>query len=223
MWARMHARKVVVLTGFEPFADFAINPSWEIAKALDQRETSDYKVEAFQIPLKYREIRYSIESIIDRKLPTVLIGFGQSYRPSVSLEKVALNFADLSDSSVTYNCGTRPEDDILDSSAPLAYFTNLPIRRILHRLRQNEIPAEISYSAGTFGCNQIFFHMMNKIARDKLEMAAGFIHVPSLQSQAVHLQNNRKITIPSMNLQTLTKAAEIAVETTMENLLLQGL
>lgn len=219
MCAIMHARKLVVLTGFEPFADFAINPSWEVAKALDQKETSSYKIEAFQIPLKYRGIRHSIESIIDRKLPTVLIGFGQSYRPTISLEKVALNFADLAESNVSYNCGTIPEDEILDSSAPAAYFTNLPIRRILHRLRQNQIPAKISYSAGTFGCNQIFFHMMNKIARDKLEIAAGFIHVPSLQSQAVQLQNSRKITIPSMNLQTLTKTAEIAVETTMENML----
>ncbi len=219
MWATMHARKLVVLTGFEPFADFTVNPSWETVKALDQRETTDYKIEAFQIPLTYREIKYSIESIIDRKLPTVLIGFGQSYRSTISLEKVALNFADLSDSSVSYNCGTRPEEEILDSSAPIAYFTKLPIRKIQHRLWQNQIPTEISYSAGTFGCNQIFFHMMNKIARDKLKIAAGFIHVPSLQSQAVHLQNNRQITIPSMNLQTLITAAEIAAETTMEELL----
>ncbi|MCW4052146.1 MAG: pyroglutamyl-peptidase I [Candidatus Bathyarchaeota archaeon] len=215
----MHTRKLVVLTGFEPFADFAVNPSWEAAKALDQKETSYYKIEAFQIPLKYREIKPSIESIIDRKLPTVLIGLGQSYRPVISLEKVALNFADLAKSNIIYNCGTIPKDEILDPSAPAAYFTNLPIRKILNRLRQNQIPAEISYSAGTFGCNQIFFHMMNKIAKNKLEIAAGFIHVPSLQSQAVQLQDNKKISLPSMNLHTLIKAAEIALETTMENML----
>ena len=219
MWAPMHARNLVVLTGFEPFADFAVNPSWETVRALDQRETSDYRIEAFQIPLKYREIRDSIESIIDKKQPTVLIGFGQSYRPTISLEKVALNLADLSDSHVSYNCGMHPEDEVLDSSAPIAYFTKLPIGKIQRRLRQNQIPTKVSYSAGTFGCNQIFFHMMNKIAKDKLKILAGFIHVPSLQSQAAHLQDKRQITIASMNLQTLITAAEIAVETTMEELL----
>jgi pyroglutamyl-peptidase len=101
----------------------------------------------------------------------------------ISIERVAINLADTAKSTVTYNCGTRPEDETLEPEAPAAYFTMLPIRKIVNELRQNNTPAEISYTAGTFGCNQIFYDAMHKIHKDRLCINAGFMHVPSLPSQ----------------------------------------
>jgi pyroglutamyl-peptidase len=210
--------KLVVLTGFEPFADFKINPSWEAAKTFDDKEIDSFKVKSFQIPLAYKKIKPTITEIIDTQKPAVIITLGQSYRPVISLEKAALNLADLTESTIIYNCGTRPKDQILEAAAPPAYFTTLPIRVILDRLRENSIPAEISYSAGTFGCNQIFYHTMHKIHTDKLDTRAGFIHVPSLPSQAAQLQKARKGRIPSMTLETTTKALEITIKTTLKNI-----
>lgn len=210
-------RKLAVLTGFEPFADFKVNPSWEAAKAFDAKEIGSFKVKSFQIPLAYKEIKPTITQIIDTQKPAVIISLGQSYRPLISLEKVAINFADLTESSILYNCGTRPKDQALGPNAPAAYFTTIPIRKILNKLRENNIPAEISYTAGTFGCNQIFYHTMHKIHKDKLDIKAGFIHVPSLPTQAAQLQKARKKGIPSMSLDTTTKAVEITIRTTVRN------
>lgn len=210
--------KIVVLTGFEPFADFTVNPSWEAAKTFEGKEIDSFKVKSFQISLAYKKIKPAITRIIDAQKPAVVINMGQSYRPHISLEKAAINFADLTESSVIYNCGTRPEDETLEPHAPAAYFTTLPIREILNKLRENDIPAEISYTAGTFGCNQLFYHTMHKINTDRLDTRAGFIHVPSLSSQAAQLQKARKGKIPSMNLETTTKALEIAIKTTLRNI-----
>ena len=210
--------EIVVLTGFEPFADFQVNPSWETAKTFDDKKIGSFKVKSFRIPLAYEEIKPKIARIIDTQKPVAIISLGQSYRPLISLEKVAINFADLTESSILYNCGTRPKDEILEPNAPAAYFTTLPIRKILNKLRQNNIPAEISCTAGTFGCNQIFFHTMHKICSDRLNIHAGFIHVPCLPSQAAQLQRAKKGRIPSMNLETITRALEIAIKTTIENL-----
>jgi pyroglutamyl-peptidase len=210
--------QLVVLTGFEPFADFQVNPSWEAAKTFEGEEIGSFKVKSFRLPLSYKEIKPRITRIIVTQKPAVMISLGQSYRPLISLEKVAINFADLTESTVLYNCGAHPKDEILETNAPAAYFTTLPIRKILSKLRQNSIPAEISYTAGAFGCNQIFFHTMHEVRNNKFDMRAGFIHVPCLPSQAAQLQKARKGKIPSMNLDTTTKAVEIAVKTTLENL-----
>jgi pyroglutamyl-peptidase len=210
--------KVAVLTGFEPFGGFQVNPSWEAAKTFNNTEIASYRVKAFQIPLAYKKIKPAIATIVDTEKPTILIGTGQSYRALISLEKVAINHADLSDSSLLYNCGTRPKDRTLEPKGPAAYFTTLPIRETLHQLRQNNIPADISYTAGTFGCNQAFFHTMHKIHKDKLGTVAGFVHVPSLPSQAAELQKRGKASSPSMNLDTMTKALEITIKTTIRHI-----
>lgn len=210
--------EIIILTGFEPFADFRVNPSWEAAKTFDNRKFDSFKVKSFQIPLAYKEIKPTITEIIDTQKPAVIISLGQSYRPLISLEKVAIDFADLTESTILYNCETRPKDETLEPNAPAAYFTTLPIRKILNKLRQNNIPAEISYTAGTFGCNQLFFHTMHKMHEDKLDTRTGFMHIPCLPSQAAQLQQAGKGKIPSMSLETTTKALEIAIKTTLENL-----
>ena len=211
-------KSLVVLTGFEPFAEFNVNPSWETAKALDNRTIDSFRVKSFQVPLVYRQIKPEIERILETQRPAVVINLGQSYRSQISLERVAINLADLTESKVLYNCGTRPGDEILEPNGPAAYFTTLPVREILNRLLQNHIPAEMSYTAGTFGCNQVFFHMMHKIHNDNQTVAAGLIHVPSLPAQAAQLQVAGKPKIPSASLETTIKGIEVAIRTTIERI-----
>lgn len=214
----MSLNRIVVLTGFEPFGEFKVNPSWEAAELLNDKEITGFKVKSFQIPLAYREIKHAITQLIDNLKPGIIISLGQSYRNLISIEKVALNLADLTESNVLYNCGTRPKDEILEPEGPTSYFTTLPIREILNVQRQSQIPSEISYTAGTFGCNQIFYHTMHKIHQEKLATKAGFIHVPSLPSQAAQLQKSKKGKIPSMDLDTIAKALKISIRETITNL-----
>ena len=213
------SNRLVVLTGFEPFAGFKVNPSWEAVKRFEGKSLDAFKIKTFKVPLRYNEIKLIITGILDTEKPTAILSFGQSYRPTISLEKIAINLVDLSEASVSYNCGAHPKDEVLEPNSPAAHFTRLPLRRILEMLRKNSIPAEISYTTGTFGCNQIFYHLMEKIANDNLGIAAGFIHVPSLPIQTVQLQRKGKPQIPSMSLETTVKAVEIIVKATIADLL----
>jgi len=211
-------QRIIVLTGFEPYGDFKVNPSWEAARTLNEREIASFQIKSFKIHLTYKKIKQDITKIIETYKPTVLITLGQSYRSMISLEKVAINFADLTEAKILYNCGTRPKDEKLEPEAPSAYFSTLPLRRILKELRTNEVPAEISYTAGTFACNQIFFHTMHYLHSQNLDMTAGFIHVPCLPSQAALLQKMSRRNVSSMNLETTTKAVEIAIKITLKTL-----
>ncbi len=209
--------KKVVLTGFESFANFNVNPSWEAIKEFEGKSFGSFKIKTFKIPLRYSDIKNAIARIIDAEKPSIIIGFGQSYRSKISLEKVAVNVADLTEATVLYNCGTRPEDETLESNAPAAYFATLPLRKILDALHKANILGEISYSAGTFGCNQIFFHVLHKRAIENLDLQAGFVHLPVLPSQAIQLRKAGRCKIPSMSLETMVKAVKIIVEAIIED------
>jgi len=58
--------------------------------------------------------------------------------------------------------------------------------------------------------------MMHKILGERLNISAGFIHVPSLPSQVAQLQKRKKQKIPSMNLETIVEAIEVSIKTILE-------
>jgi len=91
--------------------------------------------------------------------------------------------------------------------------TDIPVERIAINVGSAEgrvnikeagIPAHISNSAGTQGCNLVFYHLMDYIAEKNLRIPGGFIHVPRLPENAVGSRN------PSMSLLDSAKALEIA-------------
>jgi pyroglutamyl-peptidase len=81
------------------------------------------------------------------------------------------------------------------------------LREILEAVKEAGVPVGISNSAGTFGCNQIFYHLMDYRSRLGLEIPAGFIHVPCLPEQAI---NKAK---PSMSLDLMVEALKVAAST----------
>ena len=92
------------------------------------------------------------------------------------------------------------------STGPLwraAYFATLPVREIAGAVRRAGIPCALSYSAGTFVCNDVLYSLLHACCGTKT--LAGFIHVPFLPEQA-------KEKSPSMPEETIVKALTIAVE-----------
>jgi pyroglutamyl-peptidase len=171
---------------------------------LEGKRVGGFEIVVEEIPLRFHEIRSAIEEHIARLDPAAVICTGQTGRASISLERVAINVAD---ARIPYNCGTQPRDKRLNGEGPAAYFSGLPLRNIFEALKEAKVPAIISNSAGTFGCNQIFYHLMDHRSRLGLEIPAGFIHVPCLPEQAVNKDT------PSMALDLTVKALETAVST----------
>lgn len=202
--------KKIILTGFEPFGGSDVNPSIVACQAFNKKIIDGYKIKAIEIPLRYNEIKKSIERILTEEKPEIVICTGQSSRSVISLERIAINIDSIEESA--YSCGTKPIDEILDVNGKEGYFSTLPIRKIKECLEENKIPCEISNSAGTFGCNKIFYHLMQFINNNEINIPAGFIHVPSLPEQVIGKNS------PSMTLELTIHALEIAITTTIKHL-----
>jgi pyroglutamyl-peptidase len=196
--------KKILLTGFEPFGGSTVNPSISACRRLEGKRVDGFEIVVEEIPLRFHEIRSAIEEHIARLDPAAVICTGQSSRALISLERVAINVAN---ARIPYNCGTHPVDELLNGEGPAAYFSTLPLREILEAVKEAGVPVGISNSAGTFGCNQIFYHLMDYRSRLGLEIPAGFIHVPCLPEQAI---NKAK---PSMSLDLMVEALKVAAST----------
>ncbi len=201
--------KKILLTGFEPFGGSTVNPSISACRRLEGKRVDGFEIVVEEIPLRFHEIRSAIEEHIARLDPAAVICTGQSSRALISLERMAINVAD---ARIPYNCGTHPVDECLNGEGPAAYFSALPLREILKAVKEAGVPVGISNSAGTFGCNQIFYHLMDYRSRLGLEIPAGFIHVPCLPEQAI---NKAK---PSMSLNLIVEALEGAASTVASTL-----
>ncbi len=201
-------RGTILLTGFEPFGGSKINSSILACREFENKIIEGYTVKVFEIPLRYKEIRTTIEQLIQHEKPLAVICTGQSSRFEISLERVSINIADVIKS--TYNCGESPKNEILIKDAPAGYFSTLPLQQIRRDLEENKIPVNISNSAGTYGCNQIFFHLMHFINNENLNIFAGFVHIPFLPEQVVGKN------LPSMSLELTTKALGIIIDSTIK-------
>ena len=186
------SEKVILLTGFEPFGGSHINPSIEACRRLEGENYHGYRVVAEEIPLRYREIQATIEGHIVNHRPAAVVCTGQGGGTGLAVERVAINIAS---ARMPYNCGEAPMDELLNSEGPVGYFTRLPYRDLLDLLKEAGVPSRLSNSAGTYGCNQIFYHLMDYVARAGLEIQSGFIHVPSMPEQVLNRRGGASMSI----------------------------
>ena len=205
----MSQQKIILLTGFEPFGGSSVNPSIKACKLLMNEIYNGYTVKVEEIPLRFKEIKPIIIKHIDAYNPSAVICTGQSSRPLISIERVAINVAN---ARIPYNCGSKPIDEKLEQDGPAGFFTKLALRKLLESLTEAKIPAEISNTAGTFGCNQIFYHLMKHLEDNGINMPAGFVHVPSLPEQVIG--HNK----PSMSLEVTAKALRIIIKSISDTL-----
>ncbi|HHL41097.1 MAG TPA: pyroglutamyl-peptidase I, partial [Candidatus Bathyarchaeota archaeon] len=187
--------KTILLTGFEPFGGSNINPSIESCKPHNGKKFNDCIFKVVEIPLRYDKIKPALIKAIEETNPSAIVCTGQSGSGEIRLERVAINIAD---ARIPYNCGTQPVDKTIAPDGPVAYFSTLPLRKLLDELLEAKIPSVISNTAGTFGCNHIFYELMYYRAEKELDIPAGFVHVPSLPEQVIGQ------TRPSMALSLIT-------------------
>jgi pyroglutamyl-peptidase len=201
--------RTILLTGFEPFGGSDVNPSITACRRLEGKTYNGFRVVVEEIPLRFHEIKGNIEGYIEKHGPVAVVCTGQSGGPSIALERVAINIASAKN---PYNCGHKPVDEALNDEGPAAYFSRLPLRDLEEALKGAKIPVVVSNSAGTYGCNQIFYYLMDYLATEGIDIPAGFIHVPSLPEQVVDKRQ------PSMTVELIAEALEVVLETISKQL-----
>jgi pyroglutamyl-peptidase len=123
------------------------------------------------------------------------------------VERVAIN---IDDAPYADNQQRQPVDQPIVNGGPAAYFSTLPIKAIVHELREAGLPASVSQSAGTFVCNHVFYGLMHQAHEWGTTMRAGFIHIPYLPEQAA-----RHPGTASMKLEDVVEGLRIALRTTL--------
>ena len=195
----------IMVTGFEPFADHAENPSQLLVQGMPDRVKEDIDLITILLPVDRVKAPQIILTQLHQHQPDAVLCFGLAAgRARISLEKVALNLLDF---SIPDNQGLIVSDTPISAEGPTAFFSTLPIQSILLSLKEAGIPAEISLSAGTYLCNLVFYTLMHEIARAGRPVPAGFIHLPALPQQAALT----KKPLPSLSLEMMSLAAEIII------------
>jgi pyroglutamyl-peptidase len=169
-----------LVTGFDPFGGDAVNPSYEAARRLPAR-IGTLDVVTAELSTSFARAPRQLRALAAREQPNIVLCVGLAAdRRVISVERVAVN---LDDARLPDNDGAQPMDKPVLRGGPAAYFSSLPVRKIVTRLAAEKIPCELSMSAGTFVCNHVFYALMHLAAQQKQRFRAGFVHVPALPQQ----------------------------------------
>ncbi len=194
-----------LITAFDPFNGEKINPSQEIIQLLPT-ELEGHIIKKLLVPTIYKESIETLNRSIDDESPDVIICLGQAGgRAGITIERVGIN---IDDAPIKDNAGNLPIDETIIPGGENAYFSNLPIKQIVHNLKYEGIPASVSNSAGTFVCNHLLYGLMYKISTMDKNIRGGFIHIPFIPEQCVNKPNN-----PSMSLDIMLKAIIQTIKT----------
>jgi pyroglutamyl-peptidase len=190
----------VLLTGFEPFAGDAANPSGDAVRTVAARWTGPDRLVAEVLPVTFDGATARIAALLAEHAPDVVIATGLAGgRTSVTPERVAVNLAD---ARIPNNAGVQPGDAAVVKGGPAAYFTTLPAKAIAAEIAAAGVAASVSYSAGTFVCNATMYAALHATAGTSVR--AGFVHVPWSTDAA-------PAGAPAMPLGDIVTALEVAI------------
>jgi len=193
----------LLVTGFEPFGNDAVNPSEEIVHRLEGWWSD---VATLVLPCRFDHALDALDDTLARTRAEVVIALGQaSGRTEIAVERIAIN---LNDARIADNAGCQPIDEPVIAGGPPAYFSTLPVKAVVAALNDAGIPAALSLSAGSFVCNHVFYGLAHRIAAGVGPRRGGFIHLPCLPEQAAPDR-------PGMALETMLAGVKLAIETAL--------
>lgn len=200
----------ILITGFDPFGGEKINPAYESVRLLPDK-ILNCEIIKLEIPTVFSKSTLAVEEAIKEYKPDVVLNIGQAGgRSSITVEKVAINLAE---ARIPDNDGEQPIDEKLQEDGETAYFATIPVKAMVKNIREHGIPANISYTAGTYVCNSIMYNVLYMTHKKYTNIRAGFIHVP-YSTEQVALKGNATA---SMEVSTIAKALEYAIEAIIEN------
>lgn len=198
----------ILVTGFEPFGGETVNPSLEAVKRLE-RNIAGAEIEVLALPVVFGQAAEKLQQRLGEKPFDAVICVGQAGgHHGIAVERIAVN---LMDAPIADNAGYQPEDVPIQEGGPAAYFSNLPVKKMVRRIRDGGLPAFLSNSAGTYVCNNIMYGLLHHIGQHSPQTQGGFIHVPYIPSQTVDKPGKA-----SMSLEDIARGITLAVEAVAE-------
>lgn len=199
----------ILFTGFDPFGGEQINPAFEAIRLLPET-IAGAEVIKVEIPTVFGKGAEVMLEAVRKHRPDYVIAVGQAGgRAAVTPEFVGINYCD---ARIPDNEQNQPLGEPVVAGGENAYFTKLPVKAMVEKMRAAGIPAAVSYTAGTYVCNDVMYRLLHYIHTGQPELAGGFIHVPYAAQQTVNMANT-----PSMSLSMISDALRLAAEAAVEN------
>ena len=191
--------KKLLITGFAPFGGEEINPSWKAVARLPEK-INEYSLIKLRLPVTFGKAAELVIKAAEEIAADVILCIGQAGgRNAITPELVGIN---LRHATIPDDKDYQPKDEPIMVGGATAYFSTLPVRSMVEAMRAADIPAQVSYSAGAYVCNDVLYTVLAHFQDSELK--AGFIHVPYSDDQ------NKQ---PSMNINLIVKGLTIAIET----------
>jgi len=171
--------KIVLVTGFEPFGTYPINPSQVIAETLNGSTLNDAEIIGIVLPVNFTtSVERAIEAV-ELYHPDVVISLGLNAKAKViEVEKIGVNIKRYPKDDGSWSFPRR-----IDTQGPFLRITSLNTHDIARKIRDADIPAKQSFFAGSYICNALFYGVLGYAKDQNLTTSIGFIHVPLLDSQ----------------------------------------
>lgn len=196
--------KKLLLTGFEPFLDFTLNPTMKVVEELDNASIGEYQVIGRILPVDFAKAGEMIIDLIKEIKPDAVVSLGLAAgRFKMTPERLAINLKD----GPVDNEGNQPVDEPVQLEGAAGYLSTLPIRKMVSQMIEEGLPADISNSAGAYLCNNVMYETLHYANIHKKAIPSGFIHMPASHELAIEHGN-----VPSWPHRDLVKGVRICLE-----------
>ena len=200
----------ILLTGFEPFGGESINPAKEAVK-LVKDEIKGAQIVKCYVPVVFGKAIETVHEAMKKENPDAVLLIGQAGgRYEITPERVAIN---CDDGRIPDNEGNQPVDQPVMADGPAAYFSTLPIKKMVEYMKAANVPAAVSNTAGTYVCNHLMYGVLYYLDKEFPGTIGGFMHVPFLHEQVM----NKKETA-SLSKDDVVKGIEASLEAIIDTL-----
>ena len=165
----------LLITGFDPFAHYQINPCWEVVKALPE-QLGDFRLTKLLLPNIFGLAGRMLLERAEELQPDIILLTGMdSGSTHVHVDTVAVN---IRDALVEDNLGHKPWNEPVIAGGPDAYMATIPAHEIVRKLQKEHCHVHLGYATGGYVCNDIFYLACHQYAGTTTKI--GFVHVPLL-------------------------------------------
>jgi pyroglutamyl-peptidase len=191
----------VLITAFKPYDRWPTNASWLALIELTRTLPATPQVFTRLYEVDFDHVREQLERDLAVNYDFALHVGQAPGSTRVQLEAIGIN--------VGGHSRQLPDDfSPLAPGGPTAYRSALPLAQMAHRLREEGIPAQVSYHAGTYLCNATLYLSHHIIAERGLKTRAAFVHLPLDTSQVM----DEEQILPSLSAHESARALRIILE-----------
>lgn len=179
----------ILITGFNPFNKETINPSLMLLPYYNKNN-----IITLPLNVEYNLDATKVIDVIKKEEPDLVLLLGQAGgRKKVTIESVALN---IQNATICDNGDNLRKHEVIIKDAPIAYQTSIDLVDLINKV--NDELFDISYHAGTFVCNDLYYQVLHYLNISSVQTKCAFIHLPYLDTQVIDKPN-----MPSMKLEKM--------------------